>query len=187
MNEKKTVSVGFRLTSVLKSLPQSGGTTRSSPTHSKYCSAPCFIHIFLPQVASFLYAATLFLATGITNPSTYDIDFYSSQTTDKSQLVTHARCAFRFHGASLHTVSEPFLPRHSLLRNRLSKKQRSMTKVSEGFRQTLDRHYARTSHGIPHVGTNAHAGAETLILQCGSSRCVVVCVAECSGTRNCVA
>src|SRR5262245_19797705 len=79
MNEKKTVSVGFRLSSVLKSLPQSGGTTRSSPAHSKYWSAPCFIHTFLPQAASFLYAATLFLATGITNPSTYDMEICSFQ------------------------------------------------------------------------------------------------------------
>src|SRR5262245_34993952 len=70
MKEKNAVSDGFRAASFLK-LPHWGIPARSSPTHSKYCSAPCFIHIFLPHAAIFLYSATFPLGTGITKPSTY--------------------------------------------------------------------------------------------------------------------
>src|SRR5262245_29531756 len=103
MNEKKTVSVGLRPTRVLKSLPQSGGTTRSSPAHSKYCSAPCFIHTLLPQAASFLYAATFFLATGITNPSTYDMSVAPSQ---KIQMRRMHRAASLSQKVSFRPVSD---------------------------------------------------------------------------------
>src|SRR3954453_11644565 len=70
MNEKKAVSVGLSLAIVLK-LPHSGIPARSSPMHSKYSRAPCFIQMFLPICAIFLYSAILLLGTGITNPSTY--------------------------------------------------------------------------------------------------------------------
>src|SRR6185295_17278679 len=72
MKEKKAVSEGLSLAIVLK-FAHSGIPARSSPMHSKYSRAPCFIHIFLPICAIFLYSAILLLGTGITNPSTYDI------------------------------------------------------------------------------------------------------------------
>src|SRR5262245_16440166 len=70
MKEKNAVSDGFSPAIVLK-LPHSGIPARSSPTHSKYCRAPCFIQTFLPHAAIFLYSAILLLGTGITKPSTY--------------------------------------------------------------------------------------------------------------------
>src|SRR3989338_7632638 len=44
---------------------------RSSPLHSKYSSAPCFLHTFPASAATFLYTPKFLLGTVSTNPSTY--------------------------------------------------------------------------------------------------------------------
>src|SRR6476660_4923775 len=47
------------------------GTFRSSPTHSRYSSAPCSRQILPPFFAMRRYAPSLDLETCITKPSTY--------------------------------------------------------------------------------------------------------------------
>src|SRR3989338_3515540 len=63
INEKNTVSPGLALAIfgkvsafMLGGMPSGTLGFKSSPTHSKYCSATCFFQSFLPIVAIFLYA-----------------------------------------------------------------------------------------------------------------------------------
>src|SRR3989344_3860367 len=75
MNEKNTVSLGLAFVirgNVVIFIPPMLGV-RSSPTHSKYCMAPCFFQTFPPIAAIFLYSFSLFFGTVRTNPSTYVI------------------------------------------------------------------------------------------------------------------